>query len=328
MTDKPKISVITAVYNCERYLTEAIESVLAQTFTDFEYIIVDDGSTDKTSEIIDEFVHRDSRIITARIENSGPANARNVALEMAKADWIAVLDADDVCLPFRLEKQLNFVKTRPECVLVGSGCMEITKNGTLIKEHYYPCNNDNLLKNLERRSKFFPHSSNLYKRMLGSVVIRYNDRYPSSEDYDLWLTLSTLGKIGCVNSILIKLRKHNSSISNIESGKLQGVMGLCAAICHFRRKAGLSDPSQMEEDVWQEFVKWVRKRMGEEGLFQERREWQSIRNAHYNNGNKIKGAKAVATHFIKNPKALKAVWQRFFKIDYALKFAEESKNIW
>jgi len=327
VTDKPKVSVITAVYNCERFLSEAIESVLGQTFTDFEYIIVDDGSTDKTPEIIKNFMRRDSRIITARIENSGPANARNVALQMAKADWIAVLDADDVCFPHRLEEQVNFVKDHPECILVGSGCMEITADGRLIKEHYYPCDHDKLFKNLERRSKFFPHSSNFYKRMLGSTAIKYNARYPASQDYNLWLVLSDLGKIGCVNSILIKLRKHNSSISNIESGKLQAVMGLCTAICHFRRKAGLSDPSQMEEDVWREFVKWVRKRMEEESIFQERRSYQAIRDAYYNyNGNKIKGVKSVATYLIKNPKALKAIWRRFFKIDYISKLAKKSQD--
>lgn len=326
MINKPKVSVITAVYNGEKYLTEAIESVLAQTFIDFEYIIVDDGSTDKTPEIIKEFVRRDSRINTVRIENSGPANARNVALQMAKADWIAVLDADDVCLPSRLKEQIGFVKDHPECILVGSGCMEITTDGRLIKEHYYPSDHDKLFKNLEKRSKFFPHSSNFYKRMLGSIAIRYNERYPASQDYNLWLVLSDLGKIGCVNNILVKLRKHNSSISNIESGKLQAAMGLCAAICHFRREAGLSDPSQMEEDVWKEFVKWVRKRVEEEGIFQERRSWQAIRNAYYShNGSRLQGAKALVHHLYKNPRALKAIWRRMFKRDIAMKLAEESK---
>lgn len=329
MMNKPKVSVITAVYNGERFLSEAIESVLGQTFRDFEYIIVDDGSTDKTSEIIKDFMRRDSRIITAYIENSGPANARNIALEMARADWIAVLDADDICLPSRLEEQVRFIDEHPECIFVGSGCMEITADGKLIKEHSYPCDHDKLVKNLERRSKFFPHSSNLYKRKVGSTIVRYDIRYPSSEDYNLWLVLSGLGKIGCVNSMLVKLRKHDSSISNMESGRLQMVMGMCAVVCHIRRKEGLSDPSQMGEDSRQRFLVWLKKRMEQKGVFQEKKSWQDLRNAYYShNGSRLEGAKALMHHLLRNPKALKAIWRRIFKRGIALKLAEESKNIW
>lgn len=329
MSNKPKVSVITSVYNCERYLAEAVESVLAQTVTDFEYIIVDDGSTDKTPEIIEDFILRDSRIKTVRIENSGPANARNVALQRAKGNWIAILDADDVCLPHRLEYQVKFVKDHPGCILVGGRCVEITADGTIVKEHYYHCDHDKLLNNLERGANFFPHSSNFYRRMLGSTAMRYNPRFVQSEDADLWLRIAETGHIASLNIPLIKLRKHSQMISNTNHGRLQTVMGMSARICHFRRMAHLSDPSQMEENVWQEFLKWVENRLEEDGYFKRMNEWKKLRADWYlNNKGTAKAGKykLLIRNVLNLPAVAMLIFLRFYKGNFALKLANESKK--
>ena len=102
------------VYNGERYLAEAIASVLGQTYADFEFIIVDDGSTDGSAVIIGEFVERDSRIRFIRLErNLGQANARNAGIEATSGKYVAMMDCDDVCLPDRLRKQMNFLEAHP-----------------------------------------------------------------------------------------------------------------------------------------------------------------------------------------------------------------------
>ncbi|MEW5802919.1 MAG: glycosyltransferase [bacterium] len=330
MSHEPGVSVITAVYNGEKYLAEAIESVLDQTLPDFEYIIVDDGSTDKTPGIIKAFVHLDSRINTIRIKNSGYTNALNAALQIARGTWIAVMDADDICFPWRLEEQLEYVKEHPDCILLGSGCMEIDAEGKVIKEHAYPSDHDPLVKNLETMGKFFPHSSGFYRRMPGLIPIRYNGRFTRSQDYDLWLRLSELGfgKIGCVDKTLLKLRRHSYSISNTDSGRLQILMAVAALICHFRRKAGLFDPSRMEEDAWKKFLLWIEDRTEMAEYFHRSKVLKRLRNTWHSDLAFTIKAEAFIIELVRNPLARKVIWERFRKKNPVLKLAEQSKRIY
>ena len=116
----PLVSVVMPVYNGERYLAEAIESILGQTFTDFELLIVDDGSIDSSPAIARAYAERDSRIRIFQLErNMGKADARNVGCFAAKGDYIAAMDCDDISLPLRLEKQVNFLETNPGIGIVG-----------------------------------------------------------------------------------------------------------------------------------------------------------------------------------------------------------------
>lgn len=113
----PKISVITAAYNEENYIAETIDSVLGQTFTDFEYIIVDDGSTDNTLGIIQGYTDPRIRVITR--ENRGVCASRNEAVEMCQGKYIANIDGNDICMPSRLQQQYDFMEQNPDCVLLG-----------------------------------------------------------------------------------------------------------------------------------------------------------------------------------------------------------------
>ena len=116
----PLVSVIIPVYNTERYLAESIESILAQTFTDFELIIVDDGSSDRSPEIIREFERRDERIrVTRFAQNAGEWKARTAGLAAARGEYIAWQDSDDISLPERLERQARFLQANPEIGAVG-----------------------------------------------------------------------------------------------------------------------------------------------------------------------------------------------------------------
>lgn len=101
--NSPKITIYTPVYNGERYLVEAVESVLNQTFRDYEYLIINDGSTDGTKAIAEAYARSDSRVIVVNKQNGGVSTASNVAIRIAKGDYLARIDADDVCRPIRLE---------------------------------------------------------------------------------------------------------------------------------------------------------------------------------------------------------------------------------
>src|SRR5690625_6791695 len=128
-----KISVIMPAYNEERYIAESIQSILNQTFQDFELIIVDDGSTDKTFEIASSF--NDPRVKLYKQQNSGPAAARNKALSLAKGKYIALQDADDRSKPERLEKQYDFLENNLDYIAVGTDADYIDKDGFFIYEH-------------------------------------------------------------------------------------------------------------------------------------------------------------------------------------------------
>src|ERR1700726_1508117 len=120
MTSPPTISVLMPVYNAERYVAEAVESILSQTFADFEFIIIDDGSKDRSLAILEEYAARDPRIRLVSRPNTGIVKALNQGLALASGELVARMDADDIAMPERLAKQRDYLADHPECVMVGS----------------------------------------------------------------------------------------------------------------------------------------------------------------------------------------------------------------
>ena len=151
----PEISVVMSCYNSRRWLAEAIGSVLSQTHSDFEFIIVDDGSTDDSWATIQRYATRDRRIVALSKGNSGLADSLNAGISVARGKWIARIDADDVCEPGRLAEQMAFVRANPQVVLLGSGCVEIDEYGRPLRAHRYPAAHRTLVRNLELLQKFF-----------------------------------------------------------------------------------------------------------------------------------------------------------------------------
>jgi glycosyltransferase involved in cell wall biosynthesis len=205
----PKISVLMPAYNAEKYIGEAIESILNQTFRDFEFIIVDDYSTDRTWEIIQKYAKKDERIVPMKNDkNLRISRTLNKGLNLAKGKYIARMDADDWSYPDRFQKQFNFMEANPEIGISG-GTMEVCdKKLVRIKKSYRKYN----LTDKEIRKKIFRYSPFCHPLVMfrAEVLKKYNFYYGPAlaiaEDYDLYFKIGMVSKFGNLEDILAKYR--------------------------------------------------------------------------------------------------------------------------
>lgn len=323
-SNSPQITVLMSCYNANRWLSEAINSVLAQTFADFEFILVDDGSTDETLKIIKNFQAQDERIVAISKKNTGLADSLNVGIAKAKGTWICRLDADDLCEPSRLEEQINYVTHHQDVVLLGSCFFEIDEHGHVIKKQLYPTGHRRLVRHLERFQRFFAHSSAFYRVDKVKQVGGYNPRFLRAEDWRLWLDLTMQGKIACLPKPLVRIRRHADRISLDSNGRRQFCDGTAATVGHFLRKAGYEDPSLASSDSeWISFLKWVEKRVDETGAFEKRKAWGDARSAFFSSENKVIGANRFGFHLIQSGYGAALVWEKFFGSSLPERLARE-----
>lgn len=309
-----RVSVLMSCYNAERWLSSAIESVLAQTFQDFEFILINDGSNDNTWALIQSYYNKDHRIVPINKPNSGLADSLNQGIKIAQGQWIARLDADDICLPNRLELQLQFADQNPNIVLLGGSFYEIDEHGQTVKINHYPTNHDTLVRNLERLQRFFPHSSAFYKRSaIQQIGGGYNTRIKRAEDWDLWLRLSEIGEIACLDQTIVHIRKHADQISLHQSGSRQKYDACAGSICHFIRQTGNGDPSMhTNEQYWLDFMRWVEKRVDEENVITKREVWNHARSVYFSSRNQVVGALNFAISLIKSGYCVEILNEKIF----------------
>ncbi len=207
----PKISVILPVYNGEKYLKEAIESVLVQTFTDFELIVIDDGSIDGSAEIVKGYA--DPRIIYIQKEHSGIIATLNRGLKESKGELIARFDCDDLCEPDRLEEQNRFFEEHSECMVAGSYAIEIDENGQVTGMlDYVPTDTESIRKYAILHNPFI-HPSVMMRKSLFETTEGYRDRYLHAEDYELWTRVIYRNECANIPKRLIRYRMHGSQIT-------------------------------------------------------------------------------------------------------------------
>ncbi len=211
-SSNPKVSVVMSVFNGEKYLREAIESNLNQTFSDFEFIIINDGSTDKTQEIIEEFADRDSRIRFINQSNMGLTKSLNKAIKLARGEYIARMDADDIALPERFEKQVAFLEKEGDVALVGTAYYEIDDKGGVIGRKVFPQSDVEIRKIMLKYNPFF-HASVMIRREVFEVVGLYGESIPFAQDYDLWLRIAGKYKVANLPDPLMKRRYTPANIS-------------------------------------------------------------------------------------------------------------------
>lgn len=213
----PKVSVIMAVYNGARYLREAVESILNQTFTDFEFIIVDDGSTDETQTILNSY--HDPRIVRLRnVIRCGASSARNRALTMVRGIYVAVQDADDVSYSIRLEREVNFLDRHPEIGLLGSAYDMVDKEGKVVGRISPPTDNTTLQRTLVRHN-CFGHGSIMVRCGLIKQIGGYWEELPVVHDYELYLRASEQTSLANLIEPLYAWRLHESSLTHSFVGK-------------------------------------------------------------------------------------------------------------
>jgi glycosyltransferase involved in cell wall biosynthesis len=225
MSNSPRVSVIMAVYNAERYVGQAIASILAQTTSDFEVIAVDDGSTDASAQVLAHYP--DPRIHVLHQCNTGPAGARNAGIAIARGQYIAIHDADDLAAPERLEKQIRFLEKNPAIALVGSHAAIIDEDGKTIGAMTGPPEHD-----LEIRWRMlfenpFIHSSVMFRRSLTEKLGWYTSDAAIVkalvEDYDLCSRIACVMPVANLPEVLVQYRVHpdNSSARTREEQRVQ-----------------------------------------------------------------------------------------------------------
>ena len=219
----PRVSVVMPVFNGGLYLSTAIESVLAQSFGDHELVIVDDGSTDGSTEVIARFVAKDSRVRAYRKENSGISDTLNQGIVEARSDWIARLDADDIMLPHRLERQMAFVSADSEIVAAGSYYDIIDSAGVRCATlHPLPRDRAELQRLLDAREPLtFTHPTMIYRRHIAAAVGGYRRDYEPCEDTELFARMIAMSGVILIQpEVLTLYRVHAGGISQQQATEM------------------------------------------------------------------------------------------------------------
>ena len=217
----PKVSVLMPVYNTkEEYLREAIESILNQTFTDFEFLILDDCPKNNREKIVKSF--NDCRIKYFKNDkNMGITPSRNKLLKMARGEYLAVMDHDDISLPKRFEKQVEFLDTHPRVGVVGCQYMRIVSH----KQNAYPIKHSGIVNGILQGSCFILHpASMIRKQVLLKNNVEYEEMYSPCEDFMLWARLIKYTKFYNLPEILFQYRDHSENTSSLQA-KLMAIKG-------------------------------------------------------------------------------------------------------
>lgn len=222
--EAPKVSVIMPAYNAERFIRPAVDSILAQTFEDFELIILNDGSTDNTQSIIETYT--DPRIRLINKENSGVASTLNLGLEEARGEFIWRHDADDISLPQKLEKEMAFLDAHPEFVLCATQVAFMSERGNVAWNKRQP--KEGWLGSEAHREVFFEdfspyspvtHGTTLFRRSILQNTGGYREAFITSEDIDMWLRFLEYGRLAVLNECLSLHRLSTSSATAVHGWK-------------------------------------------------------------------------------------------------------------
>ncbi len=208
----PKVSVVMSVYNAAAFLTEAVQSVLAQTFTDFEFLIVNDGSSDNSAAILAGFT--DPRIKILDQENRGLVASLNRGIEIAAGDYIARMDADDRCTPDRFQLQVNYLDRHPDVALLGGSIATLDHDGNLLAPRVpFPQTHEQIWAAIGRKPWVFCHPAVMYRRQAAIDVGLYHRDFAHAEDTEFFARLMTRFKAANLPDVLLNYRLTRGAVS-------------------------------------------------------------------------------------------------------------------
>jgi len=228
----PKITVIMSAFNEQEFISETIKSILNQTFSDFEFIIIDDGSQDKTFDCIKRF--NDPRILIIRQSNIGLTKSLNKGIRISKGEYIARVDAQELYHPSRFEKQVKFLDANPNIAVVSNWARFVDKKGNLIYFKKRPC----LAIEIKRFLGFLNpiiHTSCMIRKKFLIKIGGYNENFPYAQDYELWLRLATKYELANIPEFLCTIKVSSQGISTIKT-KEQIKCAFMALISSVKRK--------------------------------------------------------------------------------------------
>lgn len=208
------VSIVMAVHNGERYLSEAVDSIVNQSFRDFEFIIVDDGSSDGSPSLLEAYAKCDNRIRIITQANQGLAVALNNGIRIAQGKLIARMDADDISYPIRLGQQVSFLRRNPEVICCGTQVRLIDHDGDVIGLWSRPFASELIQSRLlAGEGGLIVHPTMMIRKESLMRLGLYDERYTRGQDFDLLLRLSEIGRLANLDQILLDWRQHPSNAS-------------------------------------------------------------------------------------------------------------------
>jgi hypothetical protein len=221
----PRVSVLLPVWNGEAFLAEAIESMLRQTFSSFELIVIDDGSNDRTAASAEEFARGDERVCVLRRAHEGLSPALNAGIGEARGEYVARMDADDISVPDRLQKQVAYLDAHPACVALGSSIEVIDETGRHLGLKTFATTHDAISSALLRGVSAMAHPTVVARRDVLRAAGGYDARRYPSEDLDLWLRISEHGELANLPEALLQHRRHKAAVG-VREQKQMKIMAL------------------------------------------------------------------------------------------------------
>jgi|SRR5437867_2044683 len=243
----PEVTLVMSVFNGEPFLAAALDSLMAQSVQEFAIIVVNDGSTDGSAQILDEYAGRRGRMQVIHQRNSGVAEAVNRACDLVKTPYIARMDADDISLPDRLARQLGFLRRRPQVALLGGGAEFINARGAMMFKVDVPTRDDEIKATLPERNVFV-HSTVVMRREALLAVGGYRRAFTLAEDYDLWLRIAERYELANLAEVLVRYRVHRRQVSTTRLQE-QARAAVGARLSARLRQSGKHDPFDTMESV-------------------------------------------------------------------------------
>ena len=247
MSDTPTVSVVMPAYNAERYLRDAVESILGQTWPHLEFLVFDDGSSDRTRPILKEYADKDERVRLYFEEHAGYLAWLNKGIAESRCDFIARMDADDISGPGRLARQLDYFQQHPDLVALGSWTELIDPEGESLGVQECPVDHADIdAWHLNGRGGGICHPAAMLRRSAVEQVGGYRPQFEYSEDYDLFLRLAEVGRLANIPEVLFRYRIHFSGVSHDHAVRQARLVKQARAEAYDRR--GLEKDESLADD--------------------------------------------------------------------------------
>jgi glycosyltransferase involved in cell wall biosynthesis len=258
---QPRASVILPVHNAERYLRQAVDSVLTQTFPDFEVILLDDGSTDASLRILKQYERQDARCRVISRENRGLIATLNEGLALARGEIVLRMDADDVCRPDRFALQIDYLDRHLNCVAVGGVILLTDAEGMPIVEMFKRVTHDDIDSAMLLGEAAIAHPTAAIRRTALEKVAGYDSTVPHAEDLDLFLRLAEVGQLANLPEVVLEYRQHLASVGYRFSQTQAESVRRAVERAHVRRGVRRTNcepewPLEKAEELWAVHQKW------------------------------------------------------------------------